>query len=49
MFIIYFERERERENQQGRGRERRGERERVPSRVCTVSTEPDKGLELTKT
>ena len=36
-FIIYFERERE----QGRGRERG--RERIPSRLCTVSTEPDVG------
>ena len=30
--------------EQGRGRERR--RERIPSRLCTVSMEPDAGLEL---
>ena len=40
--FIYFERERERAHKQGRGRER--ERERIPSRLCTVSTEPDVGL-----
>ena len=28
-------------------RERERERERIPSRLCTVSTEPDVGLELT--
>ena len=26
--------------------EREGERERIPSRFCTVSTEPDAGLKL---
>ena len=31
-------------NTSGRGVERR--RERIPSRLCTVSTEPDMGLEL---
>ena len=30
----------------GRGRERGG-RERIPSRLCMVSTEPDAGLDLT--
>ena len=30
---------------QGRGRER--EEERIPSRICTVSTEPYMGLDLT--
>ena len=34
-------RERERET------EREGERERIPSRLCTVSTEPDMKLKLT--
>ena len=44
------ERMRERENvrmwahEQGRGRERG--RERIPSRLCTISEEPDVGLEL---
>ena len=27
--------------------QRERERERIPSRLCTVSTEPDVGLELT--
>ena len=49
--LIYFEREREREKERerehawGRGREREGERE-SPSRLHTVSAEPDMGLEL---
>ena len=30
-----------------RQRERERERERIPSRLCTVSTEPDAGLDLT--
>ena len=30
------------------GAEREGERERFPSRLLTVSIEPDVGLELTK-
>ena len=29
----------------GAEKERRGERERIPSRLCTVSTEPDVGLQ----
>ena len=37
--FIYFERERER-----RGRERG--RERIPSKLCTVSREPDMGLNV---
>ena len=40
--FIYFERERE--------RAREGQRERKkknPSRLCTISSEPDAGLELT--
>ena len=47
--FIYFrgrEREREREREQERCRER--EEEKIPSRFCTVSTEPYVGLELTK-
>ena len=46
MFILR-EREREREFtclQAGRGRGREGERERIPSRLHAVSTEPDVGL-----
>ena len=41
------ERERERESlhTQGKGRERG--RQRIPSRLCAVSIEPDTGLELT--
>ena len=44
--FIYFEREEgEREGKHGEGqRERRGER--IPSRLCTGSTEPNAGLEL---
>ena len=48
---MYFEREREGEHMQAgegqREREREG-RERIPSRLLTVSTEPKVGLELTK-
>ena len=46
--FIYFERERERAHvcQQGRGRERG--KERIPSRLYTVSMEPNVGLDLTK-
>ena len=46
MFILR-ERERARASahEQGRGREQR--RERIPSRLCTVSTQPDTGLGLT--
>ena len=43
LMFIYFERERERE--QGRGRETR--RERIPSRLCAVCTQPDVVLNLT--
>ena len=39
--FIYFERERAEEDQ------REEERKRIPSRLHTISTEPDKGLELT--
>ena len=38
--FVYFEREHE----QGRGSEKG--RERIPSRLCAASTEPDIGLEL---
>ena len=42
--FIYFERDREKQRMNGgRGRER----ERIPSRVHAVCTEPDAGLELT--
>ena len=40
--FIYFERD----SKRSRGRERE-RRERIPSRLCTVSTEPDAGLNLT--
>ena len=48
LMFIYFERERggEREHKQERGRERG--RERIPSWLCAISTEPDAGLNLTK-
>ena len=44
-FYVYFERG----NVSRGGAEREGERERarIPSRLCTVSTEPDIGLEPT--
>ena len=41
--FIYFERKRE---SRGRDREKRG-KERIPSRLHAVSTEPDAGLDLT--
>ena len=44
ILFIYFERVRERENT-GEGRTER--EERIPSRLCTVSTEPNTGLHLT--
>ena len=49
--FIYFERERERERKRKRktvsrgGTEREGER--IPSRLCATSTEPNAGLKLT--
>ena len=45
--FIDFQRKRERKCAcaSGRGAEREGERERILHRVCTVSTEPDAGLE----
>ena len=46
MFI--FEKERERERECRKGAEREGDTESdAVSRLCTVSTEPDVGLELT--
>ena len=39
---LFWERERVSKHKQGRGRDRG--RERIPSRLCTVSTEPDVGL-----
>ena len=44
--LIYFERERERDRRQvAEGRERR--RERIPSRLRAVGSEPVEGLHLT--
>ena len=43
--FIHFERERERERESRGGAER--ERQRIPSRLCTISAEPDVGLEVT--
>ena len=40
------ERDRERVGEGQRGREIDRERERIPSRLCTTSTEPDAGLKL---
>ena len=37
LMLIYFEREREKESEQGRGKERA--REKILSRLCTVSTQ----------
>ena len=34
------------ETERGRERERERERERIPSRLCTISTEPNTGLDL---
>ena len=44
--VVYFERERGSLHMQASGRER--QRERIPRRLCTVSAEPNAGLELTK-
>ena len=45
VFIYLFLRDRERERTHiGK---RGAERERIPSRLCTVSTEPETGLKLT--
>ena len=43
--FIYFEREIESAGGAGVA-EREGERERIPSRLCTVSVEPHVGLKL---
>ena len=45
LFIFEREKERGRESKWGKGRGRR--RERIPSRVCTVSRKPDVGLKFT--
>ena len=46
--FIYFEGERESVCEQGRGgTERERGRERIPSRLHTISAEPDVGLDLT--
>ena len=42
--FIYLEREKE---TAGEAQRQRG-RERIPSRLCSVNTEPNMGLELTK-
>ena len=46
---IYFERESVSTREWRKGREREGdrERERIPSRLCSVSTEPDMALDPT--
>ena len=46
--FIYFERERVQEGQRERERERERGRGRIPIGLCTVSMEPDAGLELAK-
>ena len=48
-FYLFILREIQRENKWGRGRERErdGERQRIPSSLHAVSTEPDAGLEPT--
>ena len=45
--FIYFKTEREREREREREKQRERERKRIPSRVHTVSTEPNAGLDLT--
>ena len=53
VYDVFILKEREREGasepacEQGRGREKGRGRERIPSRLCIVSAEPDAGLELT--
>ena len=44
--FIYFERENER-GEREHGTDREKGRGRIPSRLCTVSTKPDVGLDLT--
>ena len=44
IYLFLRERERDRESTCRGGTERR---DRIPSRLCTISTEPDAGLELT--
>ena len=46
--LIYFERERETERESRGGADRERGSERIPSRLCTDSTEPDMGLEPMK-
>ena len=50
-FLIYFERDGDSVSGGGAERERgvgEGETQRIPNRLCTASTDPDTGLELTK-
>ena len=42
--LIYFDRERERERAHKHGRSRERGRQRIPSRLCDASTEPEVGL-----
>ena len=44
--FVYFERERERERENALKVGRSKERQRIPSRLLAVSTEPDTGLGL---
>ena len=44
--LLYFEKERERTCEQGKGRKKEGGR--IPSKLHTVSTDPDVGLKLMK-
>ena len=46
LFTYLFERDRDSANVKGAERER--ERDRIPSKLCTASTEPDGGLEPMK-
>ena len=44
---MYFDRERERERVHKQGRDRESGKEKIPSRLHAVSTEPNVGLDLT--
>ena len=47
MYLFLRERERERERESDWGRGRETGRQRIPSRLCAASAEPNAGLELT--